>query len=188
MLPNHPNLLLETALAQLSKTLLDEQQAQFTVFKQQYEQDNQALSELVALLKLAMEKLENSSTIDTNKEPVTKTQLDNLLAQNQQLADQAARLAEQYLSQYHEHQRTIQALTNQVSQLHQSNQALQTQNQQLQQSNQQLTTENQAILAKLSEWITLYQAQDAKITNLMKQLNLLPNDKLPLPNKHDSLS
>ena len=107
MLPNHPNLLLESALAQLSKTLLDEQQAQFTVFKQQYEQDNQALSELVALLKLAMEKLENSSTIDTNKEPVTKTQLDNLLAQNQQLADQAARLAEQYLSQYHKNQQTL---------------------------------------------------------------------------------
>ena len=171
MLPNHPNLLLETALAQLSKTLLDEQQAQFTAFKQQYEQDNQTLSELVASLKLAMDKLENSSNIDTNNEPVSKTQLDDLLEQNQQLADQAARLAEQYLSQYHENQRTIQALTKQVSQLHQSNQALQTRNQQLQQSTQQLSAQNQAILAKLSEWITLYQAQDAKITNLMKQLN-----------------
>jgi hypothetical protein len=171
MLPNHPNLLLETALAQLSKTLLDEQQAQFTAFKQQYEQDNQALSKLVAALELAMDKLDNSSTIDTNNEPISKTQLDNLLKHNQQLAEQAARLAEQYLSQYHENQQTIQALTNQVSQLNQSNQALQTQNQQLQQSNQQLSAENQAILAKLSEWITLYQAQNAKITNLMKQLN-----------------
>lgn len=171
MLPNHPNLLLETALDQLSQKLLSDQQQQFEAFKQQYEQDNQTLSELVASLKLAMDKLENSSNIDTNNEPVSKTQLDDLLEQNQQLADQAARLAEQYLSQYHEHQRTIQALTNQVSQLHQSNQALQTQNQQLQQSNQQLSAQNQAILAKLSEWVTLYQAQDAKMTTLIKQLN-----------------
>ena len=171
MLPNHPNLLLETALAQLSKTLLDEQQAQFTAFKQQYEQDNQTLSELVASLKLAMDKLENSSNIDTNNEPVSKTQLDDLLEQNQQLADQAARLAEQYLNQHQENQRTIQALTNQVSQLDQSNQALQTQTQQLQQSNQQLSAQNQAILAKLSEWVTLYQAQDAKMTTLIKQLS-----------------
>lgn len=164
MLPNHPNLLLETALAQLSKTLLDEQQAQFTAFKQQYEQDNQTLSELVASLKLAMDKLENSSNIDTNNEPVSKTQLDDLLEQNQQLA-------EQYLNQHQKNQRTIQALTKQVSQLDQSNQALQTQTQQLQQSNQQLSAENQAILAKLSEWVTLYQAQDAKMTTLIKQLS-----------------
>lgn len=171
MLPNHPNLLLETALDQLSQKLLSDQQQQFEAFKQQYEQDNQALNNLANLLEVAMNTLEQSPIGEKNNTPVTNTQLDDLLEQNQQLADQAARLAEQYLNQHQENQRTIQALTNQVSQLDQSNQALQTQTQQLQQSNQQLSAQNQAILAKLSEWVTLYQAQDAKMTTLIKQLN-----------------
>lgn len=164
MLPNHPNLLLETALDQLSQKLLSDQQQQFEAFKQQYEQDNQALNNLANLLEVAMNTLEQSPIGEKNNTPVTNTQLDNLLEQNQLLA-------EQYLNQHQENQRTIQALTKQVSQLDQSNQALQTQTQQLQQSNQQLSAQNQAILAKLSEWVTLYQAQDAKMTTLIKQLN-----------------
>ena len=67
MLPNHPNLLLENALDQLSQKLLSDQQQQFEAFKQQYEQDNQALNNLANLLEVAMNALEQSPIGEKNR-------------------------------------------------------------------------------------------------------------------------